>query len=173
MRADDVIVIDDDGDEVKVDIPARETPSLSIKIEHEDIPQDPEESDATALRRSTRNRVQRQPFSPRTKGPYHKAVGFAESGRGSRSGDPQDETPILTELTEELDSVLAGKDQRIGTDTTHEHEGESNLIGNEHLLKTLHELETTRALELTHRGSRIEEWAIHPGIESMRIQRRP
>ena len=90
--------------------------------------------------------MQRQPFSPRTKGPYHKAVGFAESGRGSRSGDPQDETPVLTELTKELESVLAGKDRRIGTDITHEHKGESNLIGNRHLLKTLRELESIRAL---------------------------
>ena len=108
-----------------------------------------------------RNRVKRQLFSPRNKRPYHKAVGFAESGRGSRSGDPQDETPILTELTEELDSVLAGKDQRIGTDSTHEHEGESNLIGNEHLLKTLRELESIRALRgVNSGGSRTEEWAM-------------
>ena len=57
MRADVVIVIDDKSDEVQVDIPAPEAPPLSIKIEHEDIPQDPEESDAPALRRSTRNRV--------------------------------------------------------------------------------------------------------------------
>ena len=107
------------GDEVQVDIPAPEAPPLSIKIEHEDIPQDPEESDAPAPRRSTRNRVQRQPFSPRNNGPHHKAMGFAESGRVSRSGDPQDETPILTELTEESDSVLARQDRRISTDTTH------------------------------------------------------
>ena len=80
MHADDVIVIDDDGDEIQVDIPAPEALPLSIKIEHEDIPQDPEESDAPPPRRSTRNRVQRQLFSPRTKGPYHKAVGLAESG---------------------------------------------------------------------------------------------
>ena len=59
-----VIVMDDDGDEIQVDIPAPEAPPLSIKIEHEDIPQDPEESDEPALRRSTRNRVQRQMFSP-------------------------------------------------------------------------------------------------------------
>ena len=57
--ADDVIVIDDDGDEVEVDIPAPEASPLSIKIEHEDIPQDLEESDAPTPRRSTRNRVQR------------------------------------------------------------------------------------------------------------------
>ena len=73
-------------------------------------------------------------------------MGFAELGRGSRSVDPQDETPILTGLTEELESVLAGKDRRIGTDTTHEHEGGSNLVGNEHLLKTLRELESIRVL---------------------------
>ena len=40
MRADDVIVIDDEGDEVQVDIPAPEAPPLSIKIEHEEIPQE-------------------------------------------------------------------------------------------------------------------------------------
>ena len=57
VRADDVIVIDDDGDEIQVDVPAPEAPPLSIKIEHKDIPQDPEESDEPALGRSTRNRV--------------------------------------------------------------------------------------------------------------------
>ena len=100
MRADNVIVIDDDGDGIQVDVPAPEAPPLSIKTEHEDIPQDPEESDEPALRRSTRNRVQRQLFSPTNKGKYHKAVGFAESGGESRSDDPQDKTPILTGLTE-------------------------------------------------------------------------
>ena len=94
MRADNVTVIDDDGNEVQVDIPAPAAPPLSIKIEHEDTPQDPEESDEPALRRGTRNRVQRQLFSLTTKGPYHKAVGFAESGEESRSGDPHSETPI-------------------------------------------------------------------------------
>ena len=106
MRADNVIVIDDDGDETQVDIQTPEAPPLSIKIEHEDIPQDPEESDEPALRRSTRNRVQRQVFSSTTKGPYHKAVGFAESGGESRSGDPHSETPILAGLIEELEYVL-------------------------------------------------------------------
>ena len=38
VRADNVIVIDDDGDEVQVDVPAPETPPLSIKVEHGDIP---------------------------------------------------------------------------------------------------------------------------------------
>ena len=64
MRADNVKVIDDDGDETQVDIQAPEVPLLSIKIEHEDIPQDPEESDGPVLRRGTRNRVQRQLLSP-------------------------------------------------------------------------------------------------------------
>ena len=141
VRADNVIVIDDDGNEIQVDIPAPEAPPLSIQIEHEDIPQDPEESEVPALRRSTRNRVQRQLFSPRNKGPYHKAVGFAESGGESRSCDPQDKTPILTGLMEELESVLTGQNRGIGTDTRSEHKGESNLMGNEHLLKTLRELE--------------------------------
>ena len=57
VRADDVIVIDNDGDEVQVEVPAPETPPLSIKIEHEDIPQDSEEPAEPALRRSTRTRV--------------------------------------------------------------------------------------------------------------------
>ena len=132
MRADDVIVIDDSGDKVQVDVQAPEARPLSIKIEHEDIPQDPEESDASSLRWSTRNRVQRQLFSPKTKGPYHKAVGFAEPGWESRSGDFKDETPVLTTSTEE-------------SEATHD-EGDSNLIGNGHLLKTLRELESIRAL---------------------------
>ena len=103
VRADNVIVIDDDGEET-VDIPAPEAPPLSIKIEHEDIPQD-SEIDAPVLRRSTRNRVQRQLFSPRTKGQYHKAVGFAESGGSSRSVNHQDEELILPTSTEELNTV--------------------------------------------------------------------
>ena len=92
MRADDVIVIDDEGEEAQVDIPAPEVPPLSIKIEHEDIPQDPEEPDAHPLRRSARNRVQRQSFFPtcRTKEQYHKAVGFAEMGGGIQEcGSPR------------------------------------------------------------------------------------
>ena len=70
VRADNVIVIDDDGDEVQVEVLAPEAPPLLIKVEHEDIPQYPEESDRPALRRVTRNRVQSQLFSPTTKGPY-------------------------------------------------------------------------------------------------------
>ena len=70
VRADDVIVIDDDGEETRVDIPAPEAPPLSIKIEHKDISQESEEPTGPVLRRSTRNRVQKQPFSPTTKGRY-------------------------------------------------------------------------------------------------------
>ena len=44
---------------------------------------------------------------------------------------PQSETLILAGLTEELESVLTGERSGIGTDTASEHEGESNLIGNE------------------------------------------
>ena len=55
VRADNVIVIDDNGDGVQVEVPAQEAPPLLIKIEHEDIPQDPEESDGPDLRRGTRN----------------------------------------------------------------------------------------------------------------------
>ena len=88
MRADNVILIDDNNDKVQVEVPAPEAPPLSIKIEHEDIPQDPKESDGPVLRRGTRNRVQRQLFSPTTKGPYHKAAGFIEPGESSRSDVP-------------------------------------------------------------------------------------
>ena len=81
MRADDVIVIDDDGDEVQVEVPAPEAPPLSIKIEHEDIPQDSEEPDGPVLRRGTRT-GRRDSYSLlcTTKGPYHKVVGFIGSG---------------------------------------------------------------------------------------------
>ena len=37
-RADEVIVIDDEGEEAQVDIPAPEAPPLSIKVEQEDLP---------------------------------------------------------------------------------------------------------------------------------------
>ena len=43
-----------------------------------------------------------------------------------------------------------GERSGIGTDTASEHEGGSNLIGNEHLLKTLRGLENTRALILSN-----------------------
>ena len=76
--------------------------------------------------------MQRQSFSPRTKGQYHKAVGFAKSGGEIRSEDSEDETPVVTKSTEDLDAIQC--------------EGESDLIGNEQLLKTLRELESIRAL---------------------------
>ena len=66
VRADNVIVIGDDGDGVQVEVPAPEVPPLSIKIEHKDISQD---SNEPAPRRSTQTRVQKHPFSPTTKGP--------------------------------------------------------------------------------------------------------
>ena len=66
MRTDNMIVIGDDGDGVQVEVPSPEAPPLSIKIEHKDIPQDLEESDEPVPRRRTRNRVQRQLFSPTT-----------------------------------------------------------------------------------------------------------
>ena len=66
MRADDVIVIDGDGNAGQVEVPAPEFPPLSIKIEHEDISQDSKEPAGPVIRRRTRNRVQRQPFSPTT-----------------------------------------------------------------------------------------------------------
>ena len=95
VRADDVIIIiDDDGNEVQVEVPAPEVPPLLIKIEHKDIPKDPEEPTGPVLKRSTRNRAQRQPFSPTVKGPYHKAVGFAESGESFRSAAPHGEVQL-------------------------------------------------------------------------------
>ena len=94
VRADDVMVIGDDVDEVQVEVPAPKAPPLSIKIEHKDIPQDSEKPAEPIFRRSTRNRAQRQPFSPTTKGQHHKAVGFADSGESSRSDAPQDEKPF-------------------------------------------------------------------------------
>ena len=75
--------------------------------------------------------VQIQPFLPTTKRPYHKVVGFAEPGQSSMSDDPDYETPILTRLTEELDSLLTDDLIGTGTDTRMEQKSESNLIGNE------------------------------------------
>ena len=120
-----------------VDVPAPEAPPLSIKVEREHIPQDPE-SEAPTLRRSMRNRVQRQPFRPRTKGQYHKAVGFAESGEKSRSVNHQDQESILSPSTEE--SNIAGSEDPVQC------ESKSDLIGNEDLLKKLRHLEDIRAL---------------------------
>ena len=68
VRADDVIVVDDEGDEVQVEIPASEAPSLSIKIEHEDIPQDPEEPDVPSLRRSHTEQSAETAVLPQDKG---------------------------------------------------------------------------------------------------------
>ena len=65
---------------MQVEVPAPEAPPLSIAIEHKDISKESEESDVPVLRRGTRNRMQRQLFSPTTEGPYHKAVVFIESG---------------------------------------------------------------------------------------------
>ena len=89
--------------------------------------------------------MQRQPFSHRTKGQYHKAVGFAESGGKSRSVDHQDEESILPTSREELNTV---HDEDVA-----QHQGESDLIGNEKLLKKLRYLENIRAL----RGKNHEE----------------
>ena len=89
--------------------------------------------------------MQQQLFSPTTKGPYHKAVGFIESGETSRSDAPQVKTPILTGLTEKLEFLRTNEAAGNGTDAASEHESESNLIGNEHLLKTLRELENIKA----------------------------
>ena len=58
VRADGVIVIGDNCDKVQVEVvPAPEAPSLSIKIEHKDIPQDSDKPAEPVLRRSTQTRV--------------------------------------------------------------------------------------------------------------------
>ena len=61
----------------------------------------------------------------------------------------------MTGFTKELESLL--KDEAVGNgiNTASEHESKSNLIGNEHLLKTLRELENIKALRGTNsRGIR-------------------
>ena len=68
---------------------------------------------------------------PRRGPAYHKAVGFIELGESSRSDVPQDETPILTRLKEELEFLRTDEVAGNGTNTVREHESESNLIGNE------------------------------------------
>ena len=90
-------------------------------------------------------------------------MGFAESGGESRSVDHQDEESILPTSTEKL-SIAHGEDRA-------QHEGESDLTGNENLLEKLHHLDYIRALRGNLRG--MKEWAIYPEIESRRIQRRP
>ena len=53
----------------------------------------------------------------------------------------------MTGLTvEELESLLTDEATGNGNDTAREHESESNLTGNEHLSKTLRELENIKAL---------------------------
>ena len=62
--------------------------------------------------------------------------------RGSSWSDaPQDETPILTCLTEEVESLLTDDLVGTGTNTGMEQQSESNLIRNEYLLKKLRKLE--------------------------------
>ena len=114
-------------------------------------------------------------FSSTTKGPYdHKAVGFIEPGESSRSDAPQVEIPILTGLTEELEFLRTNKAAGNGTDTASGHESESNLIGNEHLLRTLCELESIKTLRgVNLRGIRDPGVGIHPRTKSRRTQRRP
>ena len=99
--------------------------------------------------------MQRQLFSPTTKGTYHKVVRFIELGESSRSDALQVETSILTGLTEELEFLRTNEAVGNSTGTVSEHESESNLIGNEHLLKTLRELESIKALRgVNSRGIR-------------------
>ena len=85
-----MIVIDDDGDEIQVAVPTPEAPPLPIKVEHEDIPQDSDESDHRPVPRgSTRTKVQRRLFSSTTKGPYHKVVGSTETGEDCEAHYPR------------------------------------------------------------------------------------
>ena len=118
---------------------------MSIKIKHEDIPRDSEKTAEPAPRRSTQTRVHKQLFSPTTKGPYHKAVGFTESGGSSGSDVPQDEEFILTCLTKELKSLLTGKTMGISTNARVKQESESNLIGNKVLSGNLCDLKHIKA----------------------------
>ena len=81
VRADDVILNDNDGDEVQVEVPAPEAPPLSIKIEHEDIPQDSEEPDGPVLRRDTRTGCRdRYSLLPR-KGHITRPLGSRNQGK--------------------------------------------------------------------------------------------
>ena len=52
----------------------------------------------------------------------------------------------MTGLAEELEFLRTNEAAGNGTGTVSEHESESNLTGNEHLLKTLRELENMKAL---------------------------
>ena len=64
MRADGVILINDDDDTAQVEVPSIDAPPLSIKVEAEDTPRD-SNPESEAPRMSTRTRVQRKPFYPR------------------------------------------------------------------------------------------------------------
>ena len=64
MRADDVIVINDDDDMAQIEVPSIDAPPLSIKVEAEDTPRG-SKPESAALLRSTRTRVQRKPFCSR------------------------------------------------------------------------------------------------------------
>ena len=56
----------------------------------------------------------------------------------------------MTSLTRELESLLTDEATGNGTNTAIEHEGGSNLIENENLLKTLRELDNIKALRGTN-----------------------
>ena len=112
---------------------------MSIKIEHEDIPQDPEEPDVPSLRRSHTEQSAETAVLPQDKGAVSQGYRFRQiGGGGSRSADHQDEIPILPTSTEKIDIVQ--------DEDTVQDEDESELIGNGHLLKILCELESIRTL---------------------------
>ena len=98
MRADDVIMIDDDDDTVHIDMLAL---PLTIKVEAENIPVGSEQ-ELDEPRRSHCNRKQRVLFSPTVKGKYHKAVGFLQTKGNVGGGAPLISDGILTNDTEEF-----------------------------------------------------------------------
>ena len=104
LRADDVIVIDDDDDTVQGDYQSAFAPPLTIKVEEANIPVD-SEVEQEGPRRSKRDRKQRVPFSPTVKGQFHKAVGFLEMEGSSGSDAPFSDDEFLSTGTEELNST--------------------------------------------------------------------
>ena len=137
-------MIDDDGDEVQVEVPAPEALPLLIKIEHENISQDSEEPDGPVLI-GTHGTGCRDIYSllPQ-KGSITRPLGYRNQGevQGVMLQDaPQDEMPILTGLTQESNSLLTDDLVETSTSTGMEQQSDSNLIGDEHLSENSRELE--------------------------------
>ena len=110
----------------------------------------------------------RQSFSPTVKGPYHKAVGFAERG-GSRSDALHNEEFILAHLMEELKSLRTGECV-VGATTNirAEYKSKSNLLGNEFLSETLHYLEHISARRGLSSHGRKDPRVFHPPMNEVK-----